>query len=446
MKVRSLLLLSTLIIAVFGCSDKKNEKYTGDYSNGNLISEFNKVLTEAVITDLFSPPVASRIYAYPNIAAYEILRLSTDAPTMTGKIRGLKPLPSNNDPVDYYIAAMHAFNMIARQMVYTEGAIVEFEEHVLDSLTKAGVDEAILNNSIAYGDTVADHILMWAMGDNYKQTRSAERYPLLKTDGSWLPTPPDYTPAMEPHWHELRTFVIDRADIFRPDSMIRFSTTKGSDFYNAAIEVYDAVNNLTDDQRSMAKFWDDNPVVTEHAGHIMMKNKKMTPGGHWIAITSMAVREFDKDMVDAAMAYAVTSIALADAFISCWEAKYYYQTIRPVTYLNDLVSPEWTPILQTPPFPEYPSGHSAISASAATALTALFGNEFAFTDSSEMRFGLPVRSFRSFEHAANEVAQSRFYGGIHFVVSNEVGARMGRQVGQIVVDELLDANNAKQAN
>jgi len=440
--MKSLSVFSTALVAVLflsACSGGRNKDYKGNYDDGKLISEMNAVLTEAIITDLFSPPVASRIYAYPNIAVHEIFCQVSGAVPFEGKINGLRPIPkvSQDKPVDYYVAAMHTFNTIGRQMVYTEAPITEYENHKIDSLKKAGIDEQILANSILYGDSVADHILKWAMGDNYKQTRSAERYSLLKTDGSWLPTPPDYTPAMEPHWHELRTFVINSHDVFRPDSMVRFSKEKGSEFYKINMEVYDAVNNLDSNQYSMAKFWDDNPAVTEHAGHIMMKNKKMTPGGHWIAITSLVVRDKNLNMAEASKAFSVTATALADAFISCWDAKYYYQTIRPVTYINDLIDPEWTPILQTPPFPEYPSGHSAISASAAKALTGMFGDNFAFTDSSELRFDLPVRSFNSFEHAAQEVALSRFYGGIHYTISNTTGAEMGRKVGDAVIDKLV---------
>lgn len=433
------LVITFLTVPLTFSSCTSDQEVSYDYSNGNFISEMNSALTEAVIIDFFSPPVASRIYIYPNVAAYEVMRNSgSGSSSFAGRLQSLEqvPVPVAED-LNYSVATLSAFVKVGKELVYTEAPLLKFEEHKLDSLRNTGIDDDVIARSVAYGHEVADHILAWAGSDSYKETRAAERYALLNTSGSWLPTPPDYTPAMEPHWDELRTFVISGADIYRPDSLIEYSEDPQSEFYSMNMDVYNAVIMADSDQLSMAKFWDDNPAVTEHAGHMMVKNKKMTPGGHWIYITMLPVRDFGLDMLQASHAFSVTSVALADAFISCWEAKYHFQTIRPVTYINDHISSDWQPVLQTPPFPEYPSGHSAVSAAAATALTELFGDGFAFVDSSEVRFGLPVRSFNSFDHAAQEVALSRYYGGIHYTISNQKGSEMGREVGKAVVEKLL---------
>ncbi len=432
--------IACILFLIVACNSSTEKKVEKDYSNGNFISELNAALTDAVIIDLFSPPVASRIYIYPNIAAYEVMRnTNSNSMSFAGRLNGLNdtPVPDNEMDIDFTIAALTAFIKVGKELIYTEAGLISFESHKIDSLKNTGISDEILKNSISYGNAVADHILKWANDDSYNETRSAERYSLLKKDGTWLPTPPDYTPAMEPHWEDIRTFVIPSADTFLPDSIEAFSIDPASKFYAMNIEVYDAVNMVDSDQVSMAKFWDDNPVVTEHTGHMMVKNKKMTPGGHWIYITSLAVKSYNSDMVSAAQNFTITSIAIADAFISSFDAKYYFHTIRPVTYINEHISSDWQPVLQTPPFPEYPSAHSVISASAATVLTNIYGDEFAFTDSSELPFNLPVRSFDSFIHAAEEVALSRFYGGIHFSVSNEVGSMMGQQVGEAVIEKLL---------
>jgi hypothetical protein len=137
-----------------------------------------------------------------------------------------------------------------------------------------------------------------------------------------------------------------------------------------------------------------------------------------------------------AEAYVKVACALADGFIACWDAKYKHNLIRPESYINQYIDPEWAPLIQTPPFPEHTSGHSAVSAAAATVLTNLYGDNFAFSDSTETEFGIPPRSFNSFQEAASQVGLSRLYGGIHYRRGNEAGLKCGRQVGQFVFEQV----------
>ena len=132
----------------------------------------------------------------------------------------------------------------------------------------------------------------------------------------------------------------------------------------------------------------------------------------------------------------MTAVALADGFIIAWDEKYRSVLIRPVTVINRYVDPDWRPLLQTPPFPEYTSAHSVVSGAASTVLTALFGEPFSFVDSTEVEFGLPARSFDSFRQAASEAAISRMYGGIHYRPAIEIGVEQGRALGQSVVDQI----------
>ncbi len=139
-------------------------------------------------------------------------------------------------------------------------------------------------------------------------------------------------------------------------------------------------------------------------------------------------------------AYTKTSIALMDAFISCWDEKYRSNLIRPETLINEHIDEDWQPVLQTPPFPEYTSGHSVVSGAAATTLTDIFGDQFSFDDDTEVAYGLPIRSFSSFNEAADEAAISRMYGGIHYRVAVEVGVKQGRDLGDFVIDNLQMEN------
>jgi hypothetical protein len=172
------------------------------------------------------------------------------------------------------------------------------------------------------------------------------------------------------------------------------------------------------------------------AGHVMFASKKMTPGGHWLAIAETVTRKKKLAMMPTVEAYALTSFAVSDGFISCWDEKYRSNMIRPETVINKLIDPKWTPFLQTPPFPEYTSGHSVISAAAATVLTSLVGDNIAFTDSTELKYGHGVRSFKSFMDAADEASVSRLYGGIHYRSALDNGQMQGKKVGKWVLEQV----------
>ena len=224
--------------------------------------------------------------------------------------------------------------------------------------------------------------------------------------------------------------------ILKNKSKLVFNLKKGSPFQKQLNEVFELTNNLTQEQVDIAKFWDCNPYVTHHKGHSMFATKKITPGGHWIGITSVATRQAKSSFEDTVNAYANVSISLFDAFISCWDEKWKTLIVRPETLINQYYDEEWLPLLQTPPFPEYTSGHSVISRAAAVTLTDLFGENFQFTDSTEIMYGLPERSYNSFLHASEEAAISRLYGGIHYMMAITEGVEQGQKVGDYIVNKI----------
>jgi hypothetical protein len=209
-----------------------------------------------------------------------------------------------------------------------------------------------------------------------------------------------------------------------------------SQFFKEMKYVYDVKKNLTAEQSSIASFWDCNPYVMNVHGHVMFATKKITPGGHWIGIAKIACQNTNASLMKSAEAYALTSIALADGFISCWDEKYRSNLIRPETVINKYLDEEWVPLLQTPPFPEYTSGHSVISGAAGVALTSIFGENFHFIDSTEMKYGLTARTFESFTAASDEAAISRLYGGIHYMPAIENGVKQGRKLGKFIIDNI----------
>jgi hypothetical protein len=252
-----------------------------------------------------------------------------------------------------------------------------------------------------------------------------------------VPTPPGYMDAVEPNWGTLRPFTMDTANQFKPAPPLAFDSTKGSAFHAQMLEVYTIGKSLTEEQRAIAAFWDCNPFVMHVQGHTSFATKKASPGAHWMSIAGLATRKVNADIARTSEAYVRTALALADGFISVWAEKYRSNVIRPETMINKYVDEGWQPLLQTPPFPEYTSGHSGISSAAAVILTDLLGADFSFADSSEVEYGLPVRSYTSFEQAADEASISRLYGGIHYRRAVEQGQIQGKQVGQHVLSRVI---------
>ena len=168
----------------------------------------------------------------------------------------------------------------------------------------------------------------------------------------------------------------------------------------------------------------------------MFATKKFSPSGHWMNIVGIASKEAKADFATTVAAYTETSIALFDAFISCWDEKYRSNYIRPETAINKYLGEEWRPYIQTPPFPSYTSGHATISAAAAEVMTNWFGDKLSFTDTSSLEFGIESRRINSFREAAKEAAMSRLYGGIHYRFDNDEGNRCGKKLGEFIVQRL----------
>ncbi|MES2730924.1 MAG: vanadium-dependent haloperoxidase [Bacteroidota bacterium] len=437
----SFVVLGLAILA--SCGPQQDQKKLDEFSKSQHTA-WNKKLTSVVIRDIFTPPVCSRIYAYPNIAAYEALVPGhPEYVSLSGQLNELKDVPKPDAGKEYYLplSSMIAFATVAEKLVISIGEIQQYQADYLQSIEAVGIKKEVLANSVEYGKKVGAHILAWANTDRYRESKAMSRYVLTNQPGEWQPTPPDYMPAVEPHWSSLRTFVMDSASHCRPVAPTSFDTVNKSKFYEEALEVVETVKSLTPEQLAIAKFWDCNPNVSVTKGHATFFNQKISPGGHWMGIAGIAAKNKNMDLMQTAETYALVSISLAEGFISCWSEKYKIKSIRPETYIEQYIDANWDPILQTPPFPEFPSGHSVISSAAATALTYLVGDSFAYTDSLEVEFGMPARNFNSFYAASEEAAISRLYGGIHFRPAITYGAKQGKMVGECVLAKIKTRKN-----
>ena len=413
----------------FSCKQKKNNS---PVDIKNIQDQCVHRLTTIIVYDIFSPPVASRIYAYSNLAWYEAIRWKQkENSSITGLLKGFEIMPSpvSDKKYDYTIAAVKSFFKVAKALTFSKDSLTKSETFFLNQFENA-TDEDVYKNSIALGDTIGAVILKRAAADNYKKTRGMPKYSVFKEQGKWQQTPPDYADAIEPNWVLINPLLLDSAAQFKPAPPPVYDLNKKSNYYKELMEVYTISKQITASQDTIAHYWDDNPFVTEHKGHLMFATKKTTPGGHWMGIIATLCRQTNADDIKTAKVYALTSCAIFDGFISCWDEKFRSRMLRPVTVIRENIEPEWNSLLQTPPFPEYTSGHSVITASAAIVLAQLIGENVAFHDTTELEYLGLERSFNSIQQAADEAGISRLYGGIHYRSAIEEGKKQGQQVGK----------------
>ncbi|WP_439490474.1 vanadium-dependent haloperoxidase [Algoriphagus sp.] len=432
MRIVKFLLISGILLTAVSCANQTD--YSQAIEDGHYLTEAQKRITEVIIHDIFSPPVAARIYSYASLAAYEVAAaVDNDYESLLGQLNGSEKVNfSPSEKVYPPLASLAAYYYVGTGLIFSEDMMNEHRDATFASLKKKGIPEDVFEASVAFGKEIGDVIKAYSSKDNYHQSRSFPKFTVTGKEGTWQPTPPAYMEAIEPHWNKIRTFVMDSASQFKPLPPPPFSTDPDSEFYKVAMEVYEADKRATKEQKDIAFFWDCNPYKMNVKGHVMFAEKKITPGGHWMSIASIASKAAGRDWKGTAEAMAMTGISLNEAFISCWDEKYRSNVIRPETYINQHIDEQWVPLLQTPPFPEHSSGHSVASAASAYTLAQLFGDEFHIVDSSEVAYGLPIREFDSFSQAAEEAALSRFYGGIHYRPAIEYGIDEGRELAEFI--------------
>jgi hypothetical protein len=432
MRTFKYLFLSGIILLSFSCQEPVD--YSNAITDGHYLGQAQDRVTQVIIHDIFSPPVAARIYSYSSIAAYEVAAATDPAyASLLGQLRGSeKKVFTPSEKVYPPLAALAAYYTMGTAMIFSEEMMNEHRDAAYAELKNKGIPDDVFEASIAFGQEIATAVKEYSSKDNYHQSRSFPKFTVTGDLGTWQPTPPAYMEGIEPHWNKIRTFVLDSAAQFKPLAPPAFSTTAGTPFYELANEVYKADLDANEEQKNIALFWDCNPYKMNVKGHVMFATKKITPGGHWMSIAAIAAKAAGKDWKGTAEVFALTGISLNEAFISCWDEKYRSKLIRPETYINQYIDEEWVPLLQTPPFPEHTSGHSVASAASAYTLGQIFGDQFHLVDSSEVAYGLPVREFDSFSGAAEEAAISRFYGGIHYMPAIKDGLTQGTQIGEFI--------------
>lgn len=428
-----------LVFCLGAC--KQHQKKPAEFTSEDI----NRVLTrmtDIMVHDITNPPLAARFFSYACLAGYEVVsQNNSNFPGMHGVLNDYPDLKKTDSikGYDYHLSALLAMMETAKKLQPSEKMMEQYEMQFLDSCKKNGVDENVLDLSKSYAEAVSKKILAYAKADGYNKISNYSRYTPLNKEGCWYPTPPAYIAAVEPDFNTVRSFTLDSCSQFKPIPPVPFSTHKNSAFYKLMLKNYQ--QQLTDENKAIAAFWDCNPFAVEDKGHLMMSLKKISPGAHWLGITGIACKQANKDFDEAMKIYTTVSIGLMDAFICCWDEKYRSNRIRPETAIRKYIDAKWEPLLQTPPFPEYSSGHSVVSSCSSAILSHFFGDHYSYTDNVEVSYGLSPRKFSSFEQAAQEAAISRFYGGIHFIDAIENGLIQGKSVGERVLQKFKKNNH-----
>ena len=427
--MKGILIGVTLLFSIIQAKAWKEPDWNGQLAHS--VSAVSRVM----LHDVVNPPAAARFYAYFMLGPW-CLAASQDAsiPNPSTILRKA-PAPSMVTDANWKLVSLFTVLKAGHAML-PSGFMLEPDLQELEEWSRnQGFESDTIALAKKEADRLVKELLAYAKTDRYNQLSARLRYTPRKGDGYWYPTPPAYIDAVEPNWFTIRPMIIDTCTQFRPEPCVPFSKDSSSAFFQMAKEVYDIANNATEEHKAIAAFWDCNPFAVTTAGHMMIGFKKISPGGHWMAIAGIVCRQAGLPFEKSLAIHAVLASTLMDAFISCWQEKYSSNRVRPETVINRYIDPRWQPLLQTPPFPEYTSGHSVISAASAEVLSYFLGDTFAYSDNSELPFGLPARNFSSFRHAAEEAAISRLYGGIHYRDAIELGVSQGRRIGRYIVDK-----------
>lgn len=397
-----------------------------------LTTWYSLVLQLVRHTPTYSPPVASRALAYLGVTAYEaVVSQQPSLTSLAGQLNALTPLPKAEDGDHDAAMVLHAALSQSVKFFFSntgpsgQRAIKAMERKLSETLA-ADVTKDVAERSNKLGQAIAAHVVDWSTNDGGAVVENMgfpDEFTLTEGPSHWVPTNLvrlQQTPLL-PLWGNNRPFAMLSGSTCSLSGPPAYSEDPGSELYDQAMEVYETSKSLTPEQKTIARFWSDDPMLSP------------TPPGHWISIVLQIIDRDDLPLDQSADALMRVGVAVADGFIGCWQQKFAHDFLRPITYIRRVIDPKWEPLLITPPFPEFPSGHSTQSGAAATALTAVFGENFAFKDATHVKEGLAERPFATFWEAAEEAAMSRLYGGIHFRAANEYGLQQGRCIGAFTV-------------
>ena len=369
----------------------------------------------------------ARYYAYSGVAAFEALAPgSSFSASIKGKWNGLTNLPEANRSKEYYWpASVNASLASMNRSIYStanavDKAAIDSLENALNAFYLSTQPMAEIALSDSFGKAIASAVFNWSETDGYKN--DAALYTPPAGQGLWVPTPPAYAPASTPYFGNNRPIIAASGYNTQPGPPIPYSEDPASAFYQMAAQVYNVSQTLTPGQTAEGLFWKDFPGAT-------------TPG-HWESILQQVLKQTNSNLDKAAYAYAITGVCLNDAAISCFQAKYHYNQVRPITYIRNVMGyTTWNALFSTPAHPEYPAAHAVLSSAASDAFASLFGNIGSFTDHTYDYLGFAPKTFSSFRAIGEDAANSRVFAGLHYQPSADTGLIQGRKVTANILDK-----------
>ena len=435
-------MMGVIVILCSGCvrdDGITDSTATPAYSGDFLRNYYDLQCQITKETDGFFPPQAARAFAYMGLTSYESVQHGIpNARSLAGQLNGLSedvlPFPEDEKSYNWGVAANAAAAEMMRKMFdlnLSEENLEKINRLEEDNYNQVFADNPlpVVERSVTFGKAIAEALYQYSMTDGGHQSYM-DPFQLPYTspvcDYCWVPTDATVNP-ISPLWGECRPFLVQNITETQPAEHMAFSTNANSDFYAAAMEVYNQVNVNTADQEEIARFWADDPFQT------------CTPAGHTFNILSQLLEETDATLAKTAVGYAKLGIAENDAFISCWKSKYDFDLIRPISYIRDNIDPNFNTVIGTPPFPAYSSGHSCEIAVGEKVFTEMFtngGGNYNLSDRTGLQFGFGIRHFSNFTDMAMECANSRFYGGIHYQMDNVEGLVTGRKIGDNVINQI----------
>jgi hypothetical protein len=405
------------------------KKYPADVA----IAWMNLHMRLNMTTPNFNSVVGGRSFGYAALTLYESVAPGIDdcrsiADQLSEGKELKKALPSAENAFYYWPASANAAMASITKALF--GNTSQANIATIDSLEAAfrarfqqDANGEELSKSETFGRKVADAIFNWSKADGGHEPYlhvTEPGYVLPVGPSFWIPTPPAFAPApIHPYWGKKRSFVSGVVGMSQPGAPVPYSEDKISEYYKGVNELYTISLSLRSEDSTIAKFWGDlatNFNVPAHATGIL---------------TQIIILNHLK-LDQAAIAYAKHSLAMSDALVSVFKTKYTYTTIRPVSYIRNIMKhPNWNTVIPTPPHPEYSAAHAVVSGASAEVLEAIFGKNYAFTDHSyDKLYG--SRTFSSFDAYAKEAGFSRVLAGIHYRTSVNTGLLQGRKVGHAV--------------
>ncbi len=399
---------------------------------GDLVTDWNNALLDAIRTERTNPPRASRNMAITHVAIYDALN-GIQRTHRSYHVQDLAPAGSS---VEAAVSA--AANRVLSSLFPNPDTQSAHFTPLYDSSLAAIPDGQPKTDGVAWGEFTADAILALRADDG---SNDIVAYTPADGPGRWRPTPPAFGPALLPNWGFVKPFALADVAQVRPQAPPRLNTAAYTYEFDTVKNYGGAVSSLrTEEQSEVANFWADGAGTA-------------TPPGHWNVIAQDVGAAQGLSLAENARLLALVGIAVADSAIAAWDCKFVYDIWRPVTAIREADTdgnpetepdPEWSSYIVTPPFPEYSSGHSTFSRSAATVLAGFFGSdEITFTSESDHLPGV-VRTYHSFSAAADDAGISRIFGGIHWPSANLHAQGCGYAIGQQVLAYFLQPLDALQ--